>query len=611
MKILGISAFYHDSSVALIENERIIFAAHEERFSRIKHDKQFPKYSLKYLFNKYLKNGFEEIDYIVFFDKPFLKFERLLETYLYYAPFKGFASFKKSIPIWIKEKLFQKDFIIKELSKIMNVEKKFVKSKLNFSEHHMSHASSAFFPSTFEDAAIVTMDGVGEWSTTTIGIGEKNKLKILKEINFPHSLGLLYSAFTYFLGFKVNSGEYKVMGLAPYGKPIFKQKILDNLLIVKEDGSYYLNQSYFNYSVGLTMTNKKFENLFDLKVRNPEEKLLQIHMDVAASVQAVLEDVVIKIIKYVKKLTGKKNLCLAGGVALNCVSNFKLIKENIFENIWVQPAAGDAGGSLGACYFLYYHVLNQSRSIDEFDKMHGAYLGSKFDEQEILDEINFFKLRFTKEDDKDKINISIAEKISRGNSIGWFSGRSEYGPRALGARSIIADPRPKNMQKELNLKIKFRESFRPFAPSVLEEHHDKWFSSEVKNFYMLFINKVLDSKIIDINAKGIDKLNSIESKIKSVTHVDLTARVQSISKKINPNFHSLISEFYKITNVPMLINTSFNVRGEPIVNSPKDAIKCFLGTNLDYLVLENFIISKKDQSEHLLKNNHAITFDKD
>ncbi len=611
MKILGISAFYHDSSVALIENEQIIFATQEERFSRIKHDKKFPVHSLKYLFTKYLKNGFDDIDYIVFYDKPFLKFERLLETYLYYAPFKGFNSFKKSIPLWIKEKLFQKDFIINQISKIMNVDKKKVKLKLHFSEHHISHASSAFFPSIFEDAAIVTMDGVGEWSTTTIGVGEKNKLKILKEINFPHSLGLLYSAFTYFLGFKVNSGEYKVMGLAPYGRPKFMQKILDNLLIVKEDGSYYLNQDYFNYSVGLTMTNEKFEKLFDLKLRNPEEELLQIHMDIAASIQAALEHVVIKIIKYAKKLTGKKNLCLAGGVALNCVSNFKLIKENIFENIWVQPAAGDAGGSLGACYFLYYHALNQSRSIDEIDKMHGAYLGSKFDEKEILDEINFFKLKFTKEDDKNKINSSIAKKISEGNSIGWFSGRSEYGPRALGARSIIADPRPKDMQKNLNIKIKFRESFRPFAPSVLEEHHDKWFSSEVKNPYMLFINKVLESKIVDINANGIDKLNSVESKIKSVTHVDLTARVQSISKKINSNFHNLITEFHKITNVPVLINTSFNVRGEPIVNSPKDAIKCFLGTNLDYLVLENFIISKKDQFEHLLKNNHSINFYKD
>ena len=611
MKILGISAFYHDSSVALIENEQIIFAAHEERFSRVKHDKEFPKCSLKHLFSEHLQNGFDEIDHIVFFDKPFLKFERLLETYLYYSPFKGFSSFRKSIPIWIKEKLFQKDLIIKEISKIMNVDKKLVKSKLLFSEHHISHAASAFFPSQFEDAAIVTMDGVGEWSTTTIGIGEKNKLKILKEINFPHSLGLLYSAFTYFLGFKVNSGEYKVMGLAPYGEPKYKKKILDNLLVVKEDGSYYLNQDYFNYSVGLTMTNKKFEKLFDLKTRKPEEKLLKIHMDMAASVQAALEEIVIKIIKYAKKLTGKKNLCLAGGVALNCVSNFKLIKEDIFENIWVQPAAGDAGGSLGACFFLYYHILNKNRSVGEFDKMLGSYLGSKFDENQILEQLNYFKLKFTKENNKDKLNSNIAKKISEGNSIGWFSGRSEYGPRALGARSIIADPRPKDMQRDLNLKIKFRESFRPFAPSILEEHHDKWFSSEIKNNYMLFVNKVLDSKIIDHDAKGLDKLNAIESVIKSVTHVDLTARVQSVSNKLNSNFHNLITEFYKLTKVPVLINTSFNVRGEPIVNSPKDAIKCFLGTNLDFLVLENFIICKKDQPEHLLKNNHSITFDKD
>ena len=412
MKILGISAFYHDSSVALIENEQIIFAAHEERFSRVKHDKEFPKHALKYLFSEHLQNGFDEIDHIVFFDKPFLKFERLLETYLYYAPFKGFSSFRKSIPIWIKEKLFQKDLIIKEISKIMNVDKKLVKSKLLFSEHHISHAASAFFPSQFEDAAIVTMDGVGEWSTTTIGIGEKNKLEILKEINFPHSLGLLYSAFTYFLGFKVNSGEYKVMGLAPYGEPKYKKKILDNLLIVKEDGSYYLNQDYFNYSVGLTMTNEKFENLFDLKTRKPEEKLLKIHMDMAASVQAALEEIVIKIIKYAKKLTGKKNLCLAGGVALNCVSNFKLIKEDIFENIWVQPAAGDAGGSLGACFFLYYHVLNKKRSVGDFDKMLGSYLGSKFDENQIIEQLNYFKLKFTKENNKNKFNSYIAKKIT-------------------------------------------------------------------------------------------------------------------------------------------------------------------------------------------------------
>ena len=611
MKILGISAFYHDSSVCLTENENILFAAQEERFSREKHDKNFPKKSLEYLSKKFLNNNIENVDHIIFFDKPFLKFERLLETYVYYAPFKGYKSFKTSIPIWIKEKLFQKDLLIKEIAKIFKTNKKNVKKKISFSEHHLSHAASAFYPSNFEEAAIVTMDGVGEWSTTTIGVGEKNKIKILKEINYPHSLGLLYSAFTYFLGFKVNSGEYKIMGLAPYGEPIYKKLILEKLLILKDDGSFYLNQEYFNYSVGLTMTNSLFSKLFEIPVRKPEEELKQKHMDIAASIQAALETLVIKIIKYAKKITGKKKLCLAGGVALNCVSNFKLVKEKIFQEIWVQPAAGDAGGSLGACNFLYYHILNNKRNLNDFDKMQGSFLGAKYNDKEILRELKYFNLNFNKMSNKDELYSFLAKKISEGNSVGWFSGKAEYGPRALGARSIIADPRPRDMQKNLNLKIKFRESFRPFAPSVLEEYQEMWFSSEIKNYYMLFINDVINSEIQNKNIKGLNKLEEVKSKIKSVTHVDLTARVQAVSKKFNENFHKLISEFNKITGVPILINTSFNVRGEPIVNSPNDAIKCFLGTNLDFLILEDYIIDKKLQEDYLLKSNHSISFNKD
>ena len=611
MKILGISAFYHDSSVCLTEDENILFAAQEERFSREKHDKNFPKKSLEYLCKNYLDFNIKNIDHIIFFDKPFLKFERLLETYVYYAPFKGYDSFKTSIPIWIKEKLFQKDLLINEISKIFKTTKKEVKKRICFSEHHLSHAASAFYPSNFEEAAIVTMDGVGEWSTTTIGVGEKNKIKILKEINYPHSLGLLYSAFTYFLGFKVNSGEYKIMGLAPYGDPKYKELILEKLLILKDDGSYYLNQDYFNYSVGLTMTNDLFEKLFKIPTRKPEENLSQTHIDIAASIQAVLEILVLKLIKYAKDITGKKNLCLAGGVALNCVSNFKIVKKNIFEKIWVQPAAGDAGGSLGACNFLYYHILNNKRNLRDTDNMNGSFLGPKYSEEEILRELNYFNLKFSKITNKDQLYLELAKKISEGNSVGWFNGKAEYGPRALGARSILADPRPQDMQKNLNLKIKFRESFRPFAPSVLEEHQDQWFSSEIRNYYMLFINDVLNASLKDKFTKGLEKLNKVESKIKSVTHVDLTARVQAVSKKFNKDFYNLINEFYKISGVPILINTSFNVRGEPIVNSPKDAIRCFLGTNLDYLVLENFIIDKKQQEEYLLKSNHSISFEKD
>ena len=612
MKILGISAFYHDSSVALIDDEKIVFASQEERFSRKKHDKEFPKKSLEFLVLNYLDNDFENLDYIVFFDKPFLKFERLLETYLYYSPLKGYDSFKQSIPIWIKEKLYQRDLIINEISEIFNISKKEVKKKLHFSEHHLSHAASAFFPSKFEDAAIITLDGVGEWSTSTIGIGKKNNISIIKEINFPHSLGLLYSAFTYFLGFKVNSGEYKLMGLAPFGTPRYKDLIYENLIDVREDGSYFLNQKFFNYCVGLTMTNSNFSKLFGIGRRSPNDEIKEIHMDIAASIQQVLEEVVLKIVAYAKKITNLNNLCLAGGVALNCVSNFKISKTRIFDNIWVQPAAGDAGGSLGAALYFYYNILKKERKshLKGNDNMSGSFLGASYDENLIENLLNKYEVKYKKYSNQSSLNQDIAKKISEENSVGWFSGRAEFGPRALGSRSIIADPRPKNMQRNLNLKIKFRESFRPFAPSILEDHHNKWFSSEIKNDYMLFINNVLNSEI-DSDSRGFTKLDNINSPIKSVTHVDLTARVQSVNKNFNKKFYNLIEEFYKITGVPILINTSFNVRGEPIVNSPEDALKCFFGTNLDFLVLENFVVEKSLQKDNLLTYKYSMSFEKD
>ena len=494
----------------------------------------------------------------------------------------------------IKEKLFQKDLIIKEISKVFNIKNSEVKKKLYFSEHHLSHAASAFFPTNFQSSAIVTLDGVGEWATSTIGLGKGNNISIIKEINYPHSLGLLYSAFTYFLGFKVNSGEYKLMGLAPFGKPIYKDKIYNNLIDVKEDGSFFLNQYFFNYSVGLTMTDSRFSDLFKIKKRESADKINQIHMDIASSIQEVLDEVVVKIVKFVKKITAEKNLCLAGGVALNCVSNSRVIKENIFENVWVQPASGDAGGSLGAALYFYYNILGKKRNIINRkinDFMKGSFLGVNYSNNQIKQSIDKYRVKYINYEEKSLIKI-IAKKISEGNSVGWFSGKAEFGPRALGARSIIADPRPKDMQKNLNLKIKFRESFRPFAPAVLEEEHEKWFSSEIKNEFMLFINKVLNSSKDNNDVNGFDQMYTIQSPIRSVTHVDLTARVQSVRKKFNSRFYFLIKEFFDITGVPILINTSFNVRGEPIVNSPEDALKCFLGTNLDILVLDHVIITE-------------------
>ena len=608
MIILGISSYFHDSAMCLLKDGEILFSLHEERLTRIKHDKDFPRKAIESGIKKYnLK--LEDLDHIVFFEKPFLKFERLLETYTYYSPFEGFKSFKKSIPLWIKEKLFQRDLIINELKSIFNEKNKNdIEKKLVFSEHHISHAASAFYPSNFEESAIITMDGVGEWSTTTFGVGKKNKIEILKEIKYPHSLGLLYSAFTYFLGFEVNSGEYKVMGLAPFGEPKYFNLIIDKLLEVKEDGSFILNQEYFNYSVGLTMTNSKFDDLFKIKRRNPSEDLSQIHMDIAASIQKTIEFIIIKICKYVKKTTKMNNLCLSGGVALNCVANYKIGQEKIFNNIWVQPASGDAGSSIGAAMYLFYHILNNTRKIDNFDKMKGCYLGNDYSQEEIKKDLDKFDINYNYLDENELLR-SVSEKLSNGKIIGWFQGRSEFGPRALGSRSILADPRPIDMLKKLNLKIKYRESFRPFAPSILSEFQKEWFDSFNLNQYMSFVSKTRDFEI-DKNEKfnGLKSLDHIKSKIKAVTHLDGTSRVQTVFKKLNPKFYGLIENFYKITGIPLIINTSFNVRGEPIVETPKDAIKCFLGTEMDYLIIDNFIICKTDQNKNLITTEYSLNF---
>tara|TARA_B100000780_G_scaffold208300_1_gene148470 strand:- start:1652 stop:3490 length:1839 start_codon:yes stop_codon:yes gene_type:complete len=606
--ILGISAFFHDSAAALIMDGKIIAAAQEERFSRIKHDERYPKNAINYI----LKEGkieLNQIDHIIFFEKPFLKFERLLETYLAFAP-RGFKSFSMAMPIWLKEKLFQKkhlyDLLQEQDKSFNNID------KIKFSEHHFSHAASAFYPSPFEEAIILTLDGVGEWATTTVAIGKKNKITMEKEIYFPHSLGLLYSAFTYYTGFKVNSGEYKLMGLAPYGKPIYKDIIINNLIDLKDDGSFKLDMKYFNYATGLTMTNQKFSDLFGQPVRKPEEeRLTQFHMDIASSIQAVTEEVVLKLTRDIAKEYKIKNLCLAGGVALNCVANGKILKDKIFNNIWIQPAAGDAGGSLGAALAYWHQELNQERIIKPTDDMKGSYLGPKFENSEIKNELNLLKANF-KELEEDELIEIVADKLNKEKTIGWFQGRMEFGPRALGGRSILADPRSENMQKELNLKIKFRESFRPFAPSILSEDVNNWFDLDVDSPYMLLVANIKKEIQIQMNAEqeslfGIEKLNTKRSKIPAVTHVDYSSRVQTVHKETNPKFHKLINKFKKITGCPILVNTSFNIRGEPIVCSVKDAFQCFMGTNLDVLVIENFILLKSEQS-HQSKTDYKKQF---
>ncbi len=606
--ILGISAFYHDSAAALIKDGEIKMAIQEERLTRIKHDSSFPINSITKILEETNIN-LDDIDYVSFYEKPFLKFERLIETYLANVPF-GFNSFKIAIPIWIKEKLFLKKIIFNELQKIS---KNFNNEKLLFDEHHLSHAASAFFPSPFEEAIILTIDGVGEWATTTLSIGKSNNIEIKKEINFPHSLGLLYSAFTYYLGFKVNSGEYKVMGLAPYGKPIYKDIIYKNLIDIKNDGSFRLNQKFFNYMTGLKMTNKKFAKLFNKPERKMNgEKIEQFHMDIAASIQEILEEIILKLIKSISREYKIKNLCLAGGVALNCVSNSKILNSNYFENIWIQPSAGDAGGCVGTALNVYYHHLKNIRNVSSSDSMNGAYLGNEYSDEEINTTLTKLGAKFNRMNDKELITFT-AKKLEEGNAIGWHQGRMEFGPRSLGNRSILADPRSDKMQKNLNLKIKFREGFRPFAPAVLREDLEDWFNIKVQSPYMLLVADVNDNKKIQKNnndkIEGFEKLNLKRSLIPAVTHVDYSARVQTVDKKYNKIFHDLIYEFKKITDVPILVNTSFNVRGEPIVCSPDDAFNCFMGTHLDYLVIGNYVLNKHNQDKELIsdyKNKYEL-----
>ncbi len=600
--ILGISAFYHDSAAALIKDGEIVAAAQEERFSRKKHDARYPYNAIKYVLAEGNIN-LGEVDHIVFFEKPFLKFERLLETYMAFAP-KGFKSFSLSMPIWLREKLFQKKFLFENLKQ--HDEKFQDINKIKFSEHHYSHAASAFYPSPFKEAVILTLDGVGEWATTTVAIGKENKLTMLKEIHFPHSLGLLYSAFTYYTGFKVNSGEYKVMGLAPYGKPKYKNLIINKLMDLKDDGSFKLNMKYFNYATGLTMTNSKFSDLFGHPVRDSKKDLLtDFHMDIASSIQAVTEEVVLRLTKNISKEYQIKNLCLAGGVALNCVANGKILNEKHFENIWIQPAAGDAGGSLGAALAYWHHELKKPRN-DFKDRMKGAYLGPQYKEDLIKKKLDFLNAKYIKKSSSET-TLLIAKELSNSKTVGWFQGRMEFGPRALGGRSILADPRSEKMQKELNLKIKFRESFRPFAPSVLREEVNNWFEIDYDSPYMLLVSEVKKDKQISMSQEdkklfGIDKLNVKRSSIPAITHVDYSARIQTVHKNTNPKYYDLIKEFKKITNCPVLVNTSFNVRGEPIVCSIEDAFNCFMGTNLDVLVIENYILFKNEQDKSLLKD---------
>jgi len=600
--ILGISAFYHDSAACILKDGKIIAAAQEERFTRKKHDQNYPHNAINFVL-KYADLKLSAVDQIVFFEKPFLKFERLLETYVAFAP-RGFISFAKAMPIWIKEKLFQKNLLF---NKLKNHDQNY-KSDQNifFSDHHLSHAASAFFPSPFNEAVVLTADGVGEWATTTVAVGKNNNLEIKKEIHFPHSLGLLYSAFTYYTGFKVNSGEYKLMGLAPYGTPIYVDKV-KKLIDIKDDGTFRLDQKYFNYATGLTMTNEKFDDLFGQKPRDPQsQKLTQFHMDIASSIQKVTEEIMIKLARSIRKEYGFKNLCLAGGVALNCVANGKILQEKIFDNIWIQPAAGDAGGSLGAALALWYSEQKNERVVNSKDDMKGSYLGTDFTQEEIEKELKSIGAHY-EIFNYDQLIDKTAQFLSEEKAIGWFQGRMEFGPRALGGRSILGDPRSDKMQKSLNLKVKYRESFRPFAPSVLREDLSKWFDMSVDSPYMLLVSNINTDKKIEMseqqkNLFGIDKLNIKRSEIPAVTHVDYSARVQTVTKETNSRYYDLISKFKEKTGCPLVVNTSFNVRGEPIVNSPTDAFNCFMGTELDYLVIGNCILEKTKQDPNLKKD---------
>ena len=600
--ILGISAFYHDSAAALIVDGKIIAAAQEERFTRKKHDASYPTNAIKYCLSE-ASISLDQVDYITFYDKPFLKFERLLETYVALAP-KGFQSFRMSMPIWLREKLFLKDMLIKEIKK---VDKSFNADKMMFSEHHFSHAASAFYASPFEEAVVITLDGVGEWATTSVAIGKGHELNVVKEIHFPHSLGLLYSAFTFYTGFRVNSGEYKVMGLAPYGVPRYKDLILDKLIDLKEDGSFRLDQSYFNYATGLTMVNQKFVDLFGKPIRKPDtEKLIQFHMDIAASVQAVTEEVVLTMTRSLAKEYNITNLCLAGGVALNCVANGKILRDRAFKNMWIQPASGDAGGALGGALALWHKELNQPRVVNPNDAMQGSYLGPAYEQDSIENELSTCGAKFDSVTEDEMIE-QTAQALADGKALGWFQGRMEYGPRSLGGRSILGDPRSEKMQKTLNLKVKYRESFRPFAPSVLREDVSDWFEADYDSPYMLLVDDVKKDKRIEmtkdeVSLFGIDKLNIKRSSIPAVTHVDYSARIQTVHKKTNPKYHALITKFKEKTSCSVVVNTSFNVRGEPIVCTPEDAFRCFMGTELDLLVVGNCVLRKEDQNKLLIED---------
>jgi len=609
VRILGISAFYHDSAAALIEDGRIVAAAQEERFSRKKHDARFPANAIRYCLTE-CGTGLGGVDHVVFYDKPFLKFERLVETYLTFAP-RGFKSFRMAIPLWLREKLFLKDLLKNELGKIggdggWN-------EKLLFSEHHLSHAASAFFPSPFEEAVVLTMDGVGEWATTSAAIGKGHNLEVHKEIHFPHSLGFLYSAFTYYTGFKVNSGEYKVMGLAPYGVPRYKDRILEHLIDVKADGSFRLDLGYFNYCAGLTMTSERFHKLFGGHPRKQDELLTDYHMDLAASIQAVTDEVVLRLTRSLRKETGINNLCLAGGVALNCVANGKILRDGGFEQIYIQPAAGDAGGALGAALVGYHMQLGQQRRVNG-DAMQGAYLGPAFSQSEIEERLKKCGARFELLEDTALI-ATCAEDLAQEKALAWFQGRMEFGPRALGNRSILGDPRSPTMQKTLNIKVKYRESFRPFAPSVLRERVSDWFEMDSDSPYMLLVADVVKSRRREMTAEekqlfGIDKLNVPRSEIPAVTHVDYSARIQTVHEDTNPRYYALISAFERKTGCPVIVNTSFNVRGEPIVCTPEDAFRCFMGNELDVLAVGNCYLRKENQ-DPALKQNYETAFELD
>jgi len=601
MRILGISAYYHDSAACLIENGDITAAAQEERFTRRKHDPGFPTNAIKYCLAEAGITA-DQVDHVVFYEKPFPKFERLLETYLAYAP-RGYKSFAMSMPIWLTEKLFQKRLLAKQLSENLDSAVDWDK-RLLFSEHHLSHAASAFYPSPFSEAAILTMDGVGEWPTTSLAVGSGNSIEILKEIHFPHSLGLLYSAFTYFTGFKVNSGEYKVMGLAPYGNPKYTQTIFENLIDVKPDGSFRLNMDYFDYATGLKMTNEKFSQLFGGPARTSESELTQREMDLAASIQEVTEEIVLKLGRSIAAETGQRNLCLAGGVALNCVANGKLLRDGSFDQIWIQPAAGDAGGALGAALAAHHLMLNNPRKIPTSgDSMRGSYLGSHYSDDEVTTKLHELGAVFQTLT-QDELIKTTAKALADGMAVGWHQGRMEFGPRALGGRSILADPRSPEVQRTLNLKVKFRESFRPFAPSVLREKVSEWFELDGDSPYMLLVADVAKSKQKQMTKQqeslfGIEKLNIPRSDIPAVTHVDYSARIQTVDSKTNPRYHALLTEFNNLTGCPVLVNTSFNVRGEPIVESPEDAFRCFMGSDLDFLAIGNIVLYKRNQPEHL------------